>query len=1045
MKRNFMWVLVLVALAAVPLWAAGDDGKPEIKTEVVYPCTVTLSPPFRDLPVNTDKVTVGLDREIPNPTIPRVEAAGRPESSPSGDGALQSHPGLLAMPGTVAEFAGISNLAGVAPPDTQGDIGPSHYVQWVNLHLAAWSINRSTTPFGATLVLGPITGTTIWSSLGGPCAANNDGDPIVLWDRFRNRWVISQFNLPDPYYQAIAVSQTADPTGSWYLYCFQYDATNMNDYPKFGIWPDGYYMTVNQFANMSSWAGAGLCVFEADKMINGDPTARMLKVDLGAINSNYGSILPAHFEGMANPPAASPCYFLEVDDGAWIPGYPNDALRLWEGHVNWVAGTFTVGVAGEPNQILDTAAFDPLCVGNRNCIPQPGTTQRLDSLGDRLMYRLQYRNFGSYEAMVVNHSVDVGSGRSGVRWYELRKSGTGPWSIFQQGTYAPTDGLSRWMGSAAQDHMGNLAVGYSVSDASSMYPSIYYAGRLASDPAGDLTQGEALMYLGAASQTGVNRWGDYSTMSIDPDDDCTFWYTTEYSTGSWNWATRIGAFKYGTCSVGPTGTLAGTVTDSATTLPLSGATVTATNGTITVNTNTAADGTYSMTLPVTPPNYDVAASLYGYVPGAASGLSIADGMTTTQDFALAPAPSHVVSGTVTDAATGWPLYASLAVAGPGYPGATVWNDPVTGFYSITLADGIPYDFTVTSYIAGYEVGAATVTPLGADVTQDFALSANVASCIAPGYTLGGGVFESFDTTALPAGWTVTNNGGACTWVFNNPGGRSNLTGGSGNFAVADSDECGSGTTMNTELRTPVIDFTGVASVPMTFRSDYNNLSSSESADVDVSVNGAAGPWTNVWHRNVDARGPMLVTLDLSAIAGNQANVMVRFHYVAPGWDWWWEVDDVAIGAPTCTAPAAGGLIVGNVYDANTNLPLNGAAVDNATTGGSATAAATPDPVADDGFYYLYGAEPTSDLTASFAGYGPDSATVTVPHLGSIRQDFHLATGRLEATPSPIEVTVSPSAPTTTATLTLSETGGADVAFDIRERDGPLVAPEGRAS
>ena len=240
---------ILLALGSLPALAGEPAGSPqtqpqvkELKAEVVYPCTVQLSPPFRSLPISTDKVAIGHEREINNPRLPKASGAQIPQGNQT-DPVIQYSPGIDAMPATLASFAGITNVAGVAPPDTEGDIGPDHYLQWVNLHLAAWHIDRSTNPWTATNVLGPIAGNTIWSSLSGPCASYNNGDPIVLWDRFRSRWVISQFSLganySGPYYTAIAVSKTADPAGSWWLYCFEYDATTMNDYPKFGVWPDG--------------------------------------------------------------------------------------------------------------------------------------------------------------------------------------------------------------------------------------------------------------------------------------------------------------------------------------------------------------------------------------------------------------------------------------------------------------------------------------------------------------------------------------------------------------------------------------------------------------------------------------------------------------------------------------------------------------------------------------------------------------------------------------------------------------------------------------
>ena len=705
------------------------------KTEVSYPVVVTSSPAFRDLPADNRDVAVGTspNRTIPNPQLNKTAELRMPDAFHV-DAALQYRHGSAPAPSPLISFDGIDNIGGVAPPDTQGDIGPNHYMQWVNSHLAAWSINRSTwTP---TLVLGPIAGNSIWTSLGGQCASDNWGDPIVLWDRFRGRWVISQFSLgptaDGPYKTAIAVSKTADPTGEWWCYCYDYSATTMNDYPKFGVWPDGYYYTCNQFT--PNWGGAGFMVFEADKMINGDPTARQLKIDLGTVSLNYGGILPAHFEGTVNPPAGSE-YFVEVDDSSWMnPPLAQDSISLWKAHVSWTAGTFTVGVGGLPDLTIPATDFAPLCIGNRNCIPQPGTTQSVDAIGDRGMYRCQYRNFGSYEAMVFNLTVDSGSAVAGVRWFELRKDGAHPdWYLYQEGTYAPADGKYRWMGSAAQDHMGDLCIGYSMSDGTATYPSIGYAGRLAGDPVGTLPQAEVILHSGAASQTGVNRWGDYSTMSIDPVDDCTFWYTQEYTTGGWNWATRIGAFKFGSCSIGPTGTLRGAVTNAGTSAPIVGATVSATNGTITQNVTTDAGGTYSMTLPTTPPTYSVTASAFGYVSANVAGVAITNGNTTTQNLALVMAPQHTLSGVVTDASTGWPLYAKISIA--GYPGGDLWTDPVSGTYSLQLPDASAVSLAVSTWVSGYTSASDAFAMPASNLTKNYALAANMTTCSAPGYAV----------------------------------------------------------------------------------------------------------------------------------------------------------------------------------------------------------------------------------------------------------------------------------------------------------------------
>lgn len=1041
---------ILLALGSLPALAGEPAGiapsqpqAKELKAEVVYPCTVQLSPPFRSLPISTDKVAVGHEREINNPPLPKASGAQIPDGNQT-DPVIQSHPGIDAMPPTLASFAGITNVAGVAPPDTEGDIGPNHYLQWVNLHLAAWQIDRSTNPWTATNVLGPIAGNTIWASLGGPCASNNNGDPIVLWDRFRNRWVISQFALPSPYYTAIAVSQTADPTGSWWLYCFQYDATNLNDYPKFGVWPDGYYMTVNQFAGGSTWAGAGLCVFEADKMITGDASARMLKINLGAVSTDFGGIQPAHFEGMTNPPAGSPCYFLEVDDSTWIP--PNDALRLWKGTVNWTAGTFTVGLAGQPDLILDTANWDVLCSGNRNCIPQPGTTTTIDAIGDRLMYRLQYRNYGTYEAMVVNHTVNAGSSRAGIRWYELRKdSGHADWYIYQQGTFAPSDTYNRWMGSAAQDHMGNLAIGYSISDGTSMYPSLYYAGRLASDPLGDLTQGEAPMYLGAASQTGVNRWGDYSSMSIDPTDDCAFWYTQEYSTGGWNWATRVGAFKYGSCSLGATGTLSGTVTNSSA-LPISGATVFCDNGSITVSTNTAADGTYALTLPVTPPTYSVTASKFGYLPSTVTGVAITDGGTTPLNFSLGAAPSHVIYGTVYDSVTGWPLYAQIAISGAGYPGTTIWTDPVNGYYSITLVDGITYSFAVTAWLSGYNGGSADVTPTGANINQNFAMVANAASCNAPGYYKTTYLAENFDSAtppAVPSGWAVVDvNGTSGDWLTktstNYPSGQPPHS--APNLVYFNSWTASSG--YSTRLyRTSGINLSAAGAVELSFwlYHDTGYTSSADRIQVQVSTDSGA-TWQNVGtavNRYDGSTGWKQHTIPLTGFTGSLADVRVGLLGIsAYGNDC--HVDDLMVASATCTAPAQGGLIFGNVYDANTGGAAAGAMVSNATTGKSATVVSTSDPNMDDAFYCMYGPDGVNDMTASKTGFGSDTSHPVVPHLGAVLQNFSLTAGHLQTSVSSMSAELPPGQ-TTTQTLTITNTGGASATYTLKELNATLRA------
>jgi len=541
---------------AAPASLQGEGGFGPI---VVRSDRVDLSPPLRSIPPIPPQVVLkGPENEPP------------PKQGGSGDwneiqAILQDWHGGIHMPAPIQNFDGVNNVNGVLPPDTQGDVGPNHYVQWVNLSFAIW--NKS-----GTLLYGPANGNTLWSGFGGPCETSNDGDPITLYDALADRWVMSQFALPNypsgPFYQCFAISQSPDPLGSWYRYQFTWPNNYMNDYPKIGVWPDGYYMTANQFASGSGqWRGAGVAAFERDKMLQGQ-SAQMVYFNLYTVNSNYGGMLPSDLDGPV-PPAGSPNYFAEWDDGGWIP--PNDAVRIWEFHVDWTnPANSTFGINGNPNQVINTANVDPdMCGYNRNCIPQPGTTVKLDAISDRLMYRLQYRNFGTYEVLVTNHTVDAnGADRAGIHWFELRRSG-GTWSLYQQGVYSP-DAVHRWMGSIAMDQQGNMALGYSVSDATSVYPGVRYAGRLASDPLGQLPQAEVVLQAGSGYQSSTYyRWGDYSAMQLDPTDDCTFWYTQEYiqTSGSANWRTRIGSFKFPSCGSGPTPTPTATPTPTPTNTP----------------------------------------------------------------------------------------------------------------------------------------------------------------------------------------------------------------------------------------------------------------------------------------------------------------------------------------------------------------------------------------------------------------------------------------------------------------------------------------------
>ncbi len=545
MKKPLFLLILLSVLSSVS-HLFGQEVPPQLHpTKIEKAIYFDISPPIRDVHAI---LTRGKGLPAVNPEVKNKFGFKKHRENQSPDGMLSVDPVIQQQDGTrlpsnvtpLANFEGVSNLSSVYPPDTQGDVGIDKYVQVVNMKFAVYSKTGA-------ILLGPLDLKTIWAGIPAPWNGTNSGDPVVLYDQAADRWLITQFSLPsgiyDQYAETVAVSVTNDPTGSWYRYVFQY-GTKLPDYPKFGVWPDAYYMSANQFETSAyNWAGVGVSAFERAKMLTGDPTASMVYFDLGA-SSNPGSMLPADWDGLVTPLAGEPNHFTYFTDWSGASEY----LRIWDFQVDWVTpvnSTFSQVAS------LTTAAADASFCGwsGNNCIPQPGTTRLLATLSDRLMYRLQYRNFGDHQSMVTNHTLDVnGADHAGVRWYELRNTGSG-WSIYQQGTYAP-DAAHRWMGSIAMNSIGDIALGYSVSDdvtVPNVYPSIRYTGRKAADPLGTMTMPEQTIINGSGYQSGsASRWGDYSMMSVDPTDDITFWYTTEYiqTSGLKNWQTRIASFKF---------------------------------------------------------------------------------------------------------------------------------------------------------------------------------------------------------------------------------------------------------------------------------------------------------------------------------------------------------------------------------------------------------------------------------------------------------------------------------------------------------------------
>ncbi len=486
--------------------------------------------------------------------VPLHSAAA--EHTHASDRALQRAAGGHLRVRESPNFPGIGEN-GYIPGDPNIAVGPNQIVQVVNSDIAVFDKNGNIYS-GYPKSLG-----SIWANLGGPCATNNAGDPVAQYDKLADRFIISELgSLSSPYSECIAVSTTNDPTGSYYLYSYSF-GSNLNDYEKIGVWPtasnSAYLATYNLFANGSTFVGAELCAYDRTAMLSGASSPANV-----CFTVSNGSYLPADLDGSNAPSDGSPALFLSFDTLS--------SLSMYQ-----LSPNFSSPSSSTLTQMPDipVASFSEAC-GGGTCVPQPGTSEQLDSLGDRLMYRLAYRKFADHEALVVNHSVAVGS-TVGVRWYELRRTSGSAFSLYQQGTFSP-DSTYRWMGSIAMDQVGDIALGYSTSS-STVYPSITYTGRVPSDPLGTM-ETESTLQPGGGSQTGYTRWGDYSAMRIDPSDDCTFWYTNEYYpvTSSYAWHTAIGSMKFTNC----TGSADFTISATASPLTLAAGQAGTSTGTVSV-------------------------------------------------------------------------------------------------------------------------------------------------------------------------------------------------------------------------------------------------------------------------------------------------------------------------------------------------------------------------------------------------------------------------------------------------------------------------------
>jgi len=738
-KKNFTKfapILLITAVVVVPVLAffASESG-----SEYVYdvprmlgmeglgendtarldgpPSTDISGPIFEDhgKPVSFNKDLRDLPQKGPTDKKPAREMGTPPNVGPNGDGIDAVTQGTVSSsapaPAPSSSFAGLdlNNWGAGWPPDTHGDVGPNHYIQAVNTSIGVFDKASGSR-------LAAFTFDAFFQANGGTdaCATLNYGDPVVLYDQVSGRWIITDFAFAGsgstpPYYECIAVSKTADPvSGGWWLYTVVADSQNLNDYPKLGIWNDGIYMSANMFKRGRSYAGAKVWAFNRDDMING-ASLRSVAFTLG---NSYFSLLPANAR-VTLPAAGTPEYFMS-DYGS------NTSVKLWEFHVDWASPSSST-LTGPTNFAVSSFTRPS------SRIPQFGSSEGLDSLGDRLMTWLQYSNINGTESLWVSRTVVSGSAY-GIRWMEVRDMSSTP-SVYQEGTYAP-DSDYRWMPSLAVNTAGDMAVGYSVSS-SNMYPAIRYAGRLANDQLGVLAQTETSLIEGAGSQSGgYNRWGDYASMSVDPVDNCTFWFTTEYYTSTGNdWQTRIGSFQLSDCNGGGGGGPTDTAPSVSITNPANGATV---SSTVIVTANVSDDNGVTQ--------------VEFFVDGASIGVDTSAPFESSWDTTTYSEGTHSISAIATD---------TIGQTGNSSVGVTVQNTAPSNAMHVSAID-----MSYTQKGPNYKI-SVQVTVVDQDGNPVSGATVDIALDIPGGGTATGSATTGSNGTVT---FTLNNSRNAGTYV-----------------------------------------------------------------------------------------------------------------------------------------------------------------------------------------------------------------------------------------------------------------------------------------
>ena len=516
MRKNTLFVLALCGATVSSSWGQGEIYEQDQPVEKIQGKYLGLSIPIRELPDIDEKTIVYEKREgnvkenrrrpeVVNPNaLPKTEDPARQQMYAKSNWDLP----------TGVNFFG---LQGAFPPDPSGAVSDLYYVQAVNTVYRVYNKDGSSAAGAKTL-------SSLWPG------STNSGDPIVMYDRHADKFVITQFQTGTNEI-LFAVSETNDPTGAFYLY--EYSFPSFPDYPKYSIWSDGYYMTSNTFQK-------NVVAFERDKMIEGDPTASMIALNLPSFSTGYGfrSVLPADADGDL-PPYGTPNYMFLFQDDSW-GGVAEDHIRVLKMEVDWdTPSNSTIGL----HQNIPTEPFNSVFTNSWDDITQKGTTQKLDAIASIFNYRAQYLRWHNYNTVMLCNVVDVNNAnKGGIRWYELRQDdATQEFTIRQQSTYSPPDLDSRFLGSISMDYNGHIGMAYNISGPNS-YPGIAFTGRFHWDALNEMSLPETFAQEGLSFQSGGNRFGDYSHMSLDPDGK-TFWFTGEFIGNNGSRRTKIFSFS----------------------------------------------------------------------------------------------------------------------------------------------------------------------------------------------------------------------------------------------------------------------------------------------------------------------------------------------------------------------------------------------------------------------------------------------------------------------------------------------------------------------